>query len=393
MIMLKTFTRQLTTALIMSFASIAYSASAQASLSTDLNALNSDASALNSYMSGISLTGDSLCGPLLQANDMARDLVSSIEQVDSSLSAPLTLDADVLTAVEQLVVTGSSIANEALRLSVDINALSTVTQAITLKDGITAMLQLSDDIGSMADRIGAMADNILLMSDNIGLMADRILLTQELQNQNIALTTQSLLQTQSNMLNLVSVFETASYNMSLDSLLMQGELLAARMMAVAFNPWTLDDELRAVASDVNSFLLQLKSVNDALSQDSLNGTVYVTADTLVKLANLPLMLASLATAIDGYVIAIEGLQAITRAPTLYDALKSMLSLSADIGVMANRILEMADVILAMADNIGLQADQILATQAAMNINIAGTQASILAAQDMAIGMIAFWNLD
>jgi len=96
--------------------------------------------------------------------------------------------------------------------------------------------------------------------------------------------------------------------------------------------------------------------------------------------------------VDGYAIAIEGLQAITYKPSLYDSLKSMLQLSADIGVMANRILEMGDTILAMADNIGSQADQIIATQAAMNINIAATQTSILGVQTMAIDIIAAQNL-
>lgn len=74
------------------------------------------------------------------------------------------------------------------------------------------------------------------------------------------------------------------------------------------------------------------------------------------------------------------------------SLKSMLQLSADIGSMANRILEMADQILAMADNIGMQADQILATQAAMNGSVATTQAGILNAQTAVIGIIVVRRL-
>ncbi len=76
-----------------------------------------------------------------------------------------------------------NISNESLRLSLDLKALSTVSRAITLKDGMTAMLQLSDDIGTRADRIGEMSDKILVMSDNIGVMADRILVSQQLQSQ------------------------------------------------------------------------------------------------------------------------------------------------------------------------------------------------------------------
>ena len=118
----------------------------------------------------------------------------------------------------------------------------------------------------------------------------------------------------------------------------------------------------------------------------------ISADAMVQLGNMSLMLTALATAIDGYVVAIEGIQAITSDRNLTASLQSMLQLSADIGVMANRILEMGDLILVMADNIGLQAEQILLTQQAMNVNVATTQAAILGAQDMTIMLIAARSL-
>jgi len=99
------------------------------------------------------------------------------------------------------------------------------------------------------------------------------------------------------------------------------------------------------------------------------------------------MLTSLASAMNVYVLAIDSLKTITSSTTLSASLKSMLQISADIGLMANRILEMGDLTLAMADNIGMTADQILATQQLQNINVATTQASILAAQNVAIGII------
>ena len=71
---------------------------------------------------------------------------------------------------------------------------------------------------------------------------------------------------------------------------------------------------------------------------------------------------------------------------------SMLRLSEDIGIMADRILEMSDQILAMADNIGVQADQIVLVQQAQNTNIAATQAAILAAQQLTIAIIATYAL-
>ena len=371
-----------------------FSAPARADVATDLQALNTQATALQSYLEGVQLNADStpLCGPLVQADNMARDMVNSITAVDESLAAPLQLDADVLGGIEGLSNTTLSLANEALRLSVDLQSLSTAVDMITLKDALAAMLQLSTDIGSMADRIGEMADNILVMSDNIGLMADRILLTQELQNQNVELTINSILQTQTNTLALVSVVEDSTYELDFARLISEGELLAARMGAVAFSPWTLDDQLAAVRDDVKVFLAELQSVQDALVNDSTMNTLDISYDALIQLGNLSLMLTSLAGAVDGYVIAIEGLQAFTSSATLADAMHSMLMMSADIGILSNNILQMADQILLMSDNIGMQADQIVLTQQAMNLNVATTQTAILGAQQMAIGIIAARNL-
>jgi len=370
------------------------SAPARADVATDLQALNTQATALQSYLEGVQLNADStpLCGPLVQADNMARDMVNSITAVDESLAAPLQLDADVLGGIEGLSNTTLSLANEALRLSVDLQSLSTAVDMITLKDALAAMLQLSTDIGSMADRIGEMADNILVMSDNIGLMADRILLTQELQNRNVELTINSILQTQTNTLALVSVVEDSSYDVDFARLISEGELLAARMSAVAFSPWTLDDQLAAVRDDVKVFLAELQSVQDALVNDSTMNTLDISYDALIQLGNLSLMLTSLAGAVDAYVIAIEGLQAFTSSATLADAMHSMLMMSADIGILSNNILQMADQILVMSDNIGMQADQIVLTQQTMNLNVATTQTAILGAQQMAIGMIAARNL-
>lgn len=364
----------------------------QAALVDDMQGLVNQAQGLDNQLQGITLTADTICGPLVQANQAARDLVNSITLVDQSLAAPLQVDADVLDAFDQLFIVGLSIADEGLRLSVVVQALSQVVDALTLKDGIVAMLQLSGDIGAMADRIGEMADKILAMSDNIGIMADRILTTQEIQNQNVLLTQQSILQTQTNMLTLVSVVETSTNNLSFDQLAAEGEMLAAQMMTVMLNPWIMAYQMQNVADDVRDFLNELGAFSTIVNDQTISNTMYINSTSLTSLANMSVMLTSLAAAIDGYVIAINGLQAITSSPTLYDSLKSMLRLSADIGVMANRILEMGDGILAMADNIGLQADQILATQVLQNLNVAATQASILAAQEMAISIIAARSL-
>lgn len=365
---------------------------ALAALAEDLQNLVVQAQGLDAQLKAISLASDSVCGPLVQADQAAHALVNSISQVNDNLAAPLQMDDETLTALETLSALNTSLANESLRLSVDLGGLASTTQAITLKDGIVAMLQLSDDIGAMADRIGEMADKILVMSDNIGLMADRIILTQQIQNQNILVTQQSMLQTQTNILTLVSVVETDTYNLTLEQLVVDGQLLAARMAAVVLNPLTMKTQLSTVATDVHAYLDKVKAAQSTMLQDSTAGTAYLNTTPLLNLGNLSTMLTSLASALDGYVLAIDSLDAMTSSTTLSASLKSMLQISADIGIMANRILEMGDLTLAMADNIGMTADQILATQQLQSVNVAATQGSILAAQELAIAIIVARNL-
>lgn len=364
----------------------------RAALLDDLNGLVAQSQALDTQLQNITLTDDTVCGPLVAANQAARALVNNITQVDQGLAAPLQVDVDILTALNQLATLTPNLAAQNLRLSADLQTLAQTGQAITIKDGIVAMLQLSDDIGTMADRIGEMADKILVMADNIGLMADRIIATQEIQNQNIQLTQQSILQTQTNMLTVTSLVATSTNDLTLDQLVIDGNLLAARMAAVVLSPLTMKTQLATVATDVHTFLGKVTTAYGTLAQQSATSTMYINATSLTSLANVTIMLTSLTTAVDGYVIAIDALKNVTSSTTLSASLKSMLQLSADIGVMANRILEMGDLILAMADNIGLEADQILVTQQLQNANVATVQTSILAAQEMAIAIIVARNL-
>jgi hypothetical protein len=361
------------------------SVGAQASLVSDLQALNSQTLALKSYMANTDPAANDVCVRLVEADRMARSINDGIAAIDQGLTTRIQVDTSTLSELDALSGNTLGLSNEALGLSA-LYTLSTA-DAFAIKDGITAMLQLSDDIGEMANRIGEMADKILVMSDNIGLMADRILVTQQLQTQNLEVTTNTLLATQTNVLQLVAVIEDSSYNASFDTLIANGGLLAARMSAVVLNPFTLDTQLATVAADVRTFLDQVKAVNGTIELDGSNMTAYQTADALTKLTSTAAMLNGLSTALDGYVVAVSGLQAMTSSTKLRPSLKSMLQMSADIGSMANRILEMADQILAMADNIGMQADQILATQSAMNGSVATTQYSILNAQTAVIGII------
>ncbi|HEX9626814.1 MAG TPA: hypothetical protein VGA00_07750 [Acidiferrobacterales bacterium] len=361
-------------------------------LATDLQALVVEGNALNAQLGGITLTADNLCAELLRAHRAATALIDGIAAVDGGLAAPLTLDTDTLNALDQLSYLSPDLASQAVRLSVSLNALAATTPMVVINDGLITMLQLSDDIGTMADRILEMADKILVMADNIGLMADRILVTQQIQNQNIALTQASILTTQQNALTLVRVTDTAAFNADLQTLVADGNLLAVRMAAVALSPWTLASELDRIAADVALYAARVKALQTTVDATTATNTLYINRDSLLALGDLSLMTTALGTALQGYAIAVNGLAPLTTKRTLDDALGSMLNLSSDIGLMSGSILEMADQILAMADNIGLEADQILLTQQLQNTNIAATQGSILAAQQVVIALFASYQL-
>ncbi len=374
------------------FAALALSASLlQADLKTDLANINNSMLELNSSISNVDLSSNAMCASLISLNIQAKDIVDTIIVTNNSFSAPITLDDETLLLTENLFVTVASLSNQSSLLSNDITILQPNTDASTLSDGIYAMLKLSSDIGEMADRIGEMADNILIMSDNIGLMADRILETQVIQSENMILTQNTLLQTQTNTLALVSVIETASYDLSLDTLITEGNILVAKMVLVTLNPWNMSRELEDVQTDVNNYVSQVEQFKALLNTDMDQNTMYINSDTLNSLVDLSMIMTSMGIVMDAYGISIEASQFFTGESTLLDAMSSMLSLSSDIGKMSNSILEMADQILLMADNIGLAADQILLTQELQSINIAAAQTSVLTAQQLAIGIIAERN--
>jgi hypothetical protein len=167
------------------------------------------------------------------------------------------------------------------------------------------MLQLADDIGAMADRIGEMADKILVMADNIGLMADRIIETQEIQSQNLALTQNSMLQSQTTLLGLVSVVETASYDLDLNTLVAQGDLLAAQLTAMVLNPVTIKYQLAEAAADVEAFKAQVLTMTATIKIAGAGNTMVIDDSTLMATTNMAIMTSSLATVLNGYNLAIS----------------------------------------------------------------------------------------
>lgn len=390
-ILVKRLTRSLAFASL-SFVMIIFSSAAQASLTTDLQGLLIQGNSLDLQMSSTQLTADNMCNELLSLNRATNALIDNIAIVNQGLTAPVSLDADSLNALSDLSTMSVALASQAQFLSLDIGAISTTANMVDIADGLNAMLQLSSDIGTMADRILEMADNILIMADNIGLMADRIIETQVIQNQNIALTQASILTTQENILTLVSVVSSDNYSLELTSLFNSGNWVSLDMAATVLNVFNIVHEFSTAASDISSLKDQFNALNEVINLDAASNTFYINQQSIQTLADMGLMLNSMAIVMEAYALASEGLAPVMSDRSLTSAMESMLQMSADIGVMANRILEMADLILAMADNIGVAADNILAVQQLQNINIAATQTTILSAQTISIGIIASQGL-
>ena len=363
-----------------------------APLAGDLQGLLTEAQALDAQLSSTTLTDTNLCSELLSAHQSADSLINNIESVNAGLIAPITVDNDSMQALDDLSTVIASIASNSTGLSSDLTSLNRTTDMLAISSGLVTMLRLADDIGTMADRILEMSDKILVMTDNIGLMADRIIITQQLQSDNLALTQASILATQQNSLSLVSMVNTSTYNVDFSSQTLTGNFLSADIATTFLTPFTMASQWATMASDVDALKAEINATHAAITAAATANTMYVDVDSYTALVDMSIMVNSIAIATQGMALATEGLSPTTGDATLSGSMGSILQLSADIGVMADRILEMADLILAMADNIGLTADQIIATQQLQSTNYAATLTSVEVTQGIVISIIAVNSL-
>jgi len=362
-------------------------AQAHSLLSENLRNLATQARVLDGQIAQINLTADDTCGGIQAAHRSAVALIANLEAENAVLVPPITLDQNSLQALEDMSRTVTSMANRTTGLSVSLGLLDVTADKLLISSGMTAMLRLSDDIGVMADRILEMADKILVMADNIGIMADRIIQTQLIQSENLAQTQTFLLITQQNIIALVSPVNTSTYTLDINASTLAGNLLAGDISTTLLTPFNMANEWGALATDVDGLRTQVDTLYQTINTATDSNTTVIDPGSYTALADMSIMVSSISIAMQGLAIATEGLQSVTRDSTLDLSMDGVLQMSADIGVMADRILEMADLILAMADNIGLVADQIIATQQLQSTNYAATLLSIEATQTIAIGII------
>ena len=363
-------------------------ASANSTLSTDLQNLLADTENLNALMVNMSITDANQCDDLFTLHKSVESLIGRIELINSDITSPLSIDNDSLLAIDNLSTVITSMAAKSVNLSLDLPMLNSTTEMFEFSRVLTTVLRLADDIGTMADRILEMSDKILVMADNIGLMADRIIITQQIQSDNLALTQTSILITQQNALSLISVVNTNNYSADINAQTFAGNIFSIDIAATVLSRWNMAREWSEIVTDSEALLAQVKTTYAEIKSASESNTLYIDIDSYTALADMSIMVNSIGIATQGLALASQGLSPVTSDSTLTASMQSILQMSSDISVMANRILEMADLILAMADNIGLTADQIIATQQLQSLNYAATLASVTATQEVAVAVIA-----
>ncbi|OGW33834.1 MAG: hypothetical protein A2010_06405 [Nitrospirae bacterium GWD2_57_9] len=189
-----------------------------------------------------------------------------------------------------------------------------------------------------------------------------------------------------------ATLDPVTFSQDLYSLVLQGNDLLASMSRITLTSLALSTQLVQLESSVSDYLLKVGTVYKAVAAAVDTTTFSITNDMLISLQALSSISASLSSGLLSFSQTITTLAPITALSTLQASMEAMLALSADIGTMADRILEMADNILLMADNIGLMADRILATQVIQSDNVKVVTDAMLQSQKNTILLIAVFKL-
>ena len=173
----------------------------------------------------------------------------------------------------------------------------------------------------------------------------------------------------------------------IDGLNQQGSDLVDSINSTILTPFTAAGRLAALETDMIDYSNNVFAVYDNIL-GAAGSTMSLDNDLLTSLQELSSTMAALSQGTMG----LSSQLAAIAGSGMDSSFSSMLRLSDDIGVMANRILEMADKILLMADNIGLMADRILETQVIQNNNIELVINASLQTQRNMLALIQLYSL-
>jgi len=360
---------------------------AQAALADSLQGLVAEGNALDTNLTSFSFEAGDNCSQLGTLNTSIEMYIESIEALTSQMTEPLSLTQEDMTSLDDLSNLGRSMSEESVRLIMELNSIDDVADLVEYRSGLSAMLQLSDDIGTMADRILEMANRILLMADNIGSMADKIVYTVNLQSTNMAFIQSAMLTTQENAAVLNGSLSSIAYNLAID-----GSALAAEMTATQLNETNMASELTTLETQVAVYQAGIAALYMQVNSSSAIASHYINGDTLTYFGDLSEINAALAQSIERFAQTINSIAPLTQTPVLSDATATMLRLAQDIKVMGDRIMLMSANIVVMADNIGLMSDQIVEVQGIVNDDISVTVSSLGASQRIIVGVVGTYGL-
>jgi hypothetical protein len=363
----------------------------RADIHMDLQNLLTQSNTLNSELESFTFDQNNSCMQMRTLNQSIEANTLNVKNITETMSSFTVTDAD-LDAMNNLSYLVQNMSVESIRLSMELNTITDTAELFEYSAGLSAILQLSQDIGAMADRILEMSNRILIMADNIGLMADRIIATQMIQSQNLALTQSSILLTQQNMVLLSDSLSTVAYNLTLGQIIDNAEVLSNEMNLTTLNSDNMQIELMAVQSLTVALLDKLTNLLDLMVTNSTKMSHYINADTLTMLGDLSVIYSTLGASLERYANTIEQVAPLTDTVILSDATATMLQLAKDIGVMSDRMMEMTNNIYIMADNIGLMSDNIVTTQNIQMTNVALTESSLLTSQSIIITVIKNFGL-
>lgn len=371
---------------------VLFMVNAHASFSTGLQSLVSQGNTLDANLSAFSFNEGDDCSQLGTLNTSIETYIESIETIYAQLSSPLSLTQGDLTSLDDLSNISRSMAQESARLALELNSIESVADLFEYRAGLSAMLRLSDDIGTMADRILEMANRILVMADNIGSMADKIVFTITLQSTNMQFIQTSLLTTQENLAALNSSLSSIVYNLTLGQIQSDGDALNSDMQMTILTNLNMADELSQLQVQSAQLMGQVGSLYTFVSMNSAVASHYINGDTLTYFSDLSEIHRALALSTENFAQTVQLLAPLTSTPVLSDATNSMLKLVQDIKLMSDRIMEMSDKIIVMADNIGVMSQRIVDVEGVQASNMAYTVDSLTTAQNITVGIIESYGL-
>ena len=174
--------------------------------------------------------------------------------------------------------------------------------------------------------------------------------------------------------------QSATLSTDLQSLVYQGNEINTQLSAISLNKDNACSELNTAVTSVEAYITAINTVSSSIS------TLSVDVDSLNALDDLATISMNVSSVLPILSADLTSINLTSDMADIIAAMDAMLKLSDDIGVMADRILEMGDKILIMSDNIGLMADRILLTQQIQSTNMAMTQSFILGTQENIVAL-------